>query len=962
MIFQDPSKDEQDQYLRAMEKAMGMGNIDAAKEMAKMAESVPMAFPEDPPLSYPTLNEGVEFQGMQIPNQRPERTQGLTPKGDAPMFFESSEDFQKRENDFFGYSSEKTDTDAHYWLDFTEGTDDDIRNVMSKVYKIPVEDVAVSKDNELGVALTSIRKDGSWGQPKRFRSASQEGEELLKGNVGTASAIGAEIVSTIGGMGTGALLGTPVGSPVVGGYVGQSVGGALGAYFAAQKRFHYGKENKANDYSDEKIDELATSEAQWALGGGVFGDVIGGVGKLIFGNSGAREFMNQISTRQFNEIKAVLSSGKLDDFIEASGGEVTVGQIMEEAVNLGSTKTGVNISESTVKEIRKLEDGLGAYSPKLGKIKDIQIKKTELMADDLFTDASTDADALVANQQIKKELLNNASEKQLVSERGQEQILQDYTAELDAEFNNMPILDTYDQVFSKLKEVKFKTKAKLGSAYTKFWDSVGGKNQALIDTSDLRAVANAEAETLNRDAIPHMSSEDFSIVKNVLNWGRQVKEGLEFGAGGVLTPVTRVSFEKQTFESVNRAITALKAAKSDAVAGSVTSTQSADIRFLNKMIKSFEGVRSDALRGIDDNAADALAKIDGDYKQGLVNIDEANINKILTLSKSGGATESVVGVLSGLFGDSGRNARSFMKLLQVEGSEALESLPAIKQSIRTLYGKQVVSGEMSHKAFMDQYGEGIGIIMSPKEAGRFASGNKGAIAAIKEAEKRSITDSAEISALTGGNGDIDSSVLKSTLVDGDPDATWKKAQSLTKVLSPEGLKQYKAVRLRKIKRDLLPSPTEEGQTVLRPDDIKTLGERVESLVKTNGKELEELFGATYIRDLKQIGRYADGQTVKMDTKMTADMQGVLNSAPTPVMMAFRAMFAPPLSRKGLATTALLKVSSAQTRRALGELLGSPEDMRTMINLQKGYIQLDKARAALQGPLLGSLLDEVFGDG
>ena len=92
MIFQDPSKDEQDQYLRAMEKAMGMGNIDAAKEMAKMAESVPMAFPEDPPLSYPTLNEGVEFQGMQIPNQRPERTQGLTPKGDAPMFFESSED------------------------------------------------------------------------------------------------------------------------------------------------------------------------------------------------------------------------------------------------------------------------------------------------------------------------------------------------------------------------------------------------------------------------------------------------------------------------------------------------------------------------------------------------------------------------------------------------------------------------------------------------------------------------------------------------------------------------------------------------------------------------------------------------------------------------------------------------------------------------------------------------------
>jgi hypothetical protein len=56
------------------------------------------------------------------------------------------------------------------------------------------------------------------------------------------------------------------------------------------------------------------------------------------------------------------------------------------------------------------------------------------------------------------------------------------------------------------------------------------------------------------------------------------------------------------------------------------------------------------------------------------------------------------------------------------------------------------------------------------------------------------------------------------------------------------------------------------------------------------------------------------------------------------------------------------VSSAQTRRALGELLGSPEDMRTMINLQKGYIQLDKARAALQGPLLGSLLDEVFGDG
>ena len=137
---------------------------------------------------------------------------------------------------------------------------------------------------------------------------------------------------------------------------------------------------------------------------------------------------------------------------------------------------------------------------------------------------------------------------------------------------------------------------------------------------------------------------------------------------------------------------------------------------------------------------------------------------------------------------------------------------------------------------------------------------------------------------------------------------------------------------------------------------------MESLVKTNGKELEELFGATYIRDLKQIGRYADGQTVKMNAQMTSDMQGVLNSAPTPVMMAFRAMFAPPLSRKGLATTALLKVSSAKTRRALGELLGSPEDMRTMINLQKGYIQLDKARAALQGPLLGSLLDEVFGDG
>lgn len=910
----------------------------------------PDTWPPMPLQSYPSLGQGPEFQGMQIPNQRPQITEPSPYGTSLALLGKGSEDLKGKQNKFYNLGESELPSSVFMKADLTMEGSDDYKRVIALDLGIDGKDVQVRSHPELGDKTYRIKKDGKWGQERRLEAGGPV--EFLAANPSSIPAFGLEILAGFLG-----LAGGPVGA------IGAS---AVAAMTTRAARLYAGEEAGYNKMSHSDIWAEASLEGLMAVAGGAGADAVIGASRYMFQNPAMKKFFSNISKEQMDAFRKTLDDKLAPMMKERYGIDFTVGQVLQEGKTLGA-----QIGESTVEQVRKLETSLAKESEPLRKLQDAQSDLLVSQRQGLETGAAPRADKMdlpEVSAQIQRGL---APEDDIVRlQQNADENIRLLNDELSQTFDAPDVVLSAQELRGSLRDARKNARTRAGEPYDVFWNDVGGKAQVVVDTAPIRKVALEHKGKLSKDAFPNMVAEDKDIVNQALNWGKGVKEidKVVPTTGNVVSinpskPMINIKlpsvvvFDAQSFKTVNRAITVLKDEKNRLITGK-GDTKVKDARFLQDMIDGFTTARDNALDAISPGASGSLKKIDAAYSKTLTNIDTSNVNRILEVATGGKPNMSPLSAIGALLDDSGEAAEAYMKLVNDPNSIAGGALPEIRQGIRSLYKKEVLSlpqseRTLAHESFMRDKGDALEVIMSPDE---FSSFNKGAGETFKKIELREARLASEIDNINK-SFKTEFSTTNRDLVDfvlqGDKRQTIKNTIELKKFLSDESLDQYKRLRARKMLDDIT-GTDKMKQQVIDPDKITDV------LTKQAG-ELKTLFGSQYIRDLEEMVRFTDLKNVPQSLAESRDFRNLVAEGVgfMPSVMVFRALFAPPLSKKGLATTAILKVSGKKARAALGEMLANPKQFVALMKAYREQASLDVMRRSIQTPLLGDLLDSVI---
>ena len=625
------------------------------------------AWPPMPPQSYPSLDQGVEFQGMQIPNPRPVRDKnenlniamGLEPELPAQL--------EAREDQF--YNLGQSDISDKEWnkTDYTLERPKDYKQVIAEQRGLAEEDVQIRQHPELDIVTYRTRgEDRKWGQEKRLEKGGLR--EGYQANKAALTGLGAEAIAGVGGT----LFAGPLGG----------VAGAAAAS-AGQRavRLLIGRGMGLN--KDVNIAKESGIEALFSLGGSVAGEAIMWGVRRAISSSTIKVLMADMGPDAIADMKKTVAV-----FLQKSGqseadAALNVDQVFRQSDLPSSTKQRIS---ATTSQVRPFSKKLKSQGDELEReILDLS-EGAELVAMDESIETALAAPKItskilsVAKQEADDRILQ--VESQAASDTAK------FETVLDEITQSPEIGESFDLMRNQIASARESVLTGISKKYQDFWSSIPS---AKIDPTPLNNFAVKWKKRLEQDIFPFLAQEDKSIIENALNFGKKTKTIPAVPEGQILDQYGNViqkaapeqSIEVSVpanFEQISRAISVIK---------EELRREGIDRRgakgLLIKLKKTLTGMRDDALEGVDDVAMDELKALDNTLSSTMRNLEQSNINNIVKSLDKGLSVSGVEANIGRLLGGKGIPSKRFMELATNPNSDIFVKLPAIKDTIKAFY-------------------------------------------------------------------------------------------------------------------------------------------------------------------------------------------------------------------------------------------------------------------------------------
>jgi|TARA_R110000803_G_scaffold210681_1_gene283148 hypothetical protein len=897
------------------------------------------AWPPMPPQSYPSLDQGVEFQGMQIPNPRPVRDKnenlniamGLEPELPAQL--------EAREDQF--YNLGQSDISDKEWnkTDYTLERPKDYKQVIAEQRGLAEEDVQIRQHPELDIVTYRTRgEDRKWGQEKRLEKGGLR--EGYQANKAALTGLGAEAIAGVGGT----LFAGPLGG----------VAGAAAAS-AGQRavRLLIGRGMGLN--KDVNIAKESGIEALFSLGGSVAGEAIMWGVRRAISSSTIKVLMADMGPDAIADMKKTVAV-----FLQKSGqseadAALNVDQVFRQSDLPSSTKQRIS---ATTSQVRPFSKKLKSQGDELEReILDLS-EGAELVAMDESIETALAAPKItskilsVAKQEADDRILQ--VESQAASDTAK------FETVLDEITQSPEIGESFDLMRNQIASARESVLTGISKKYQDFWSSIPS---AKIDPTPLNNFAVKWKKRLEQDIFPFLAQEDKSIIENALNFGKKTKTIPAVPEGQILDQYGNViqkaapeqSIEVSVpanFEQISRAISVIK---------EELRREGIDRRgakgLLIKLKKTLTGMRDDALEGVDDVAMDELKALDNTLSSTMRNLEQSNINNIVKSLDKGLSVSGVEANIGRLLGGKGIPSKRFMELATNPNSDIFVKLPAIKDTIKAFYkdsieGKTGKGLETVHTNFMKKYGRGMQNILTDEEFKAFSSGADATVKKLAEISSKRRSALLKLEDI-GVEGRVDN-IVDWTLSGKNP---IERTKTIMKIIGgDQELKaQYKGLRGRRLLNDIS-EMTDSGPEF----SVKKMDVILKSTAQLG--ELGELFGHSYVRGLKKIQKIArlsqEGTGGNLNPEILRLIQ---EQGPQSATMAiWRAFVARPLSRAGLLTTGAFKLLGAQGKKSLGNLIANPEKFLTALELYSSNAPINQWAPVLGAIGLGGLIDETEG--
>lgn len=813
-----------------------------------------------------------------------------------------------------------------YWLSTTPGRDIDKANAVRKVYGgeaelkfhkgyddyvIEFKDGRVAPFNAPGVDMQSV-------------AGSMEG----------ALAIGIEIAGGIGGLG--------------GGPAGIALGTSLGAAHGERERLKRGQ--NISGLTDAEVNAKAAMVGAMTLGGDL---VLGGAGIAIrryMGNPLAKKLFGSMSKPEIDAM--VAAADKFGDNLTSSQ---ALAQAAREAAQRGDNKLATQLRRRAT-NLAGGEEALLRRGEADELSKSIDTQNAELMGLEQTVTKGA-ADTTESRHAVGQDVVRNAQREVSESENN---IVMQIQREVDdvvaAEMDRFKSRDLNVVGSSLREELKVAEKNIMGKdgvmdkAYGEIWKQI--PDDVGVDLSVVRKVGSKWRERIKGDAFPSLTEESRSIINDALRLGIKggevkttpsrlppIKVGRETMARPPKVEVTPVMDDPKSVATISRAISQLKQEVRMIDSGAV-SAKPRQKALLIDLQNELTRARDAAIKNIDPNLQTALRAQDGVYHSAIERIKGSMLGRIVSKKRGGGWKVSSEKVMGKILKDPDE-LRTLYSLADDYPEYDLKN--TLREGVYAAYQKDVLDGKGAHNTFMRSHGEAIDTLFTPAERRRFAD-SEDAQRFIKGQERR------EKLALNGLKKE-----LGYKFAEYDPYEVYKLAtknpgyaKKAMSLMSEARQKDFKALYMRDV-LEAAQTQSDFGDRVMDLQKLRSFRSENANMIKTvlGDKYYSDLGIVEKVLRLERIPKHLHGELANLMKE-----EGPAGAG----MLFWRALYARPLSRLGVATTGALKLTRSASRKAVDKLLADPKLLAMSVSMYNN--KLDKPLHLLKSVGLAELAKQI----
>lgn len=701
------------------------------------------------------------------------------------------------------------------------------------------------------------------------------------------------------------------------GWAGTAAGAGLGAFSGKYSALKFGKTQGYHQASELDMIGEATLTGVFGLGFGLAGEAAGAIFRRVIG--GVPEVKKLLGQLDEVQIESALDNWQpmIDEIKERTGNDLrpVLSQVLRE-------ESATEAAKRTITMAQRLErESVAAANQQKGFLDAEQNLVDRLVPDNVKAIDNTAEQA--ASQEIRETASDVANKEMMAIENVRDEAVAQGEKELSTLFDGPDLVATADQIQTTIQTARQQTRESLSVKYKEFWTDVPEGTEVSLEP--LRKIGQEWKDRFDEDIFGSLSEGDKQIVMDAVNAG--MKDGVDVPAD---------------MSVVSRALSALKAEKRAIAKGEAPKTK--DIRFINDMIGSLQGIRNEALEGLSPVMRVRLESLDQIYAQTEGLLSESMVNRILIKDAQGGAKPLPIPMMQNLLGGSGRPAQQLKKLMKDPNAAGFGEMPVIQDGAFALYRNKVLKnadGEArtgkalmaAHKSFMETYGAGIKELMPAANFTTAKNSMKWMDAA--EAELRIGTKKINKSFenTLGDSGNFDNLVDYITS-GGNTLGKTTKLKNLLAEKHPQMWESYKDMRMKRVLDDISGrSPT--GQKYYDSGKLTNLLEKS----GRSGGELEKLYGKQYVSDLRMLRNLMEMKTPIPGVSMTEAQKMITEGkVPEGSVSLVRRLFLGPLSRAGYVLTGIRGIGREQSLKATAMLVANPEMLvRQMRMYRRGTI-------------------------